>query len=66
MFCRIVGGHDEWILRASIAGLAGILVNGVNADIMHFRFLWVGLALRGILINHSQKRYFNQAENHCL
>jgi len=35
----------SWVAKASLAGCAGLLINGINADIMHFRFLWVGLAL---------------------
>jgi hypothetical protein len=36
---------DQWIVCAALAGVIGLMVNGVNADIMHFRFLWVSLAL---------------------
>lgn len=40
-------GGDAWIARAVVAGLAGILVNSVNADVMNFRFVWVGLGIIG-------------------
>jgi hypothetical protein len=33
------------IVRASTAAFAGLLVNSLNADVMHFRFLWLVLAL---------------------
>lgn len=40
---------DGWTARALIAGALGLLVNSVNADVMHFRFLWVGFGLlRGL------------------
>ena len=40
-----------WVPRAILAGCLGILVNSVNADVMNFRFLWVGLGLlRGHLV----------------
>jgi hypothetical protein len=38
-------GTTAWITRSSVAGIAGLLVNGINADIMHFRFLWIVLAM---------------------
>lgn len=40
----------SWIGLAATAGLAGLLVNALNVDIMNFRFFWaeVGL-LRGLL-----------------
>ena len=31
--------------RAAFAAVTGILVNSVNADVMHFRFLWVAAAV---------------------
>ena len=34
-----------WVPRAILAGCLGILVNSLNADVMNFRFLWVGLGL---------------------
>jgi O-antigen ligase len=38
-----------WIVTAAAAGLAGTLINSVNADVMNFRFLWVALGLvRGL------------------
>jgi len=36
---------DAWVLRALIAGWIGVLVNSLNADVMNFRFLWVGLGV---------------------
>jgi O-antigen ligase len=38
-----------WLATAAAAGLAGTLINSVNADVMNFRFLWVALGLvRGL------------------
>jgi hypothetical protein len=37
-------GRDGPLALACAAGLAGLLVNGINVDIMHFRFLWLALA----------------------
>ena len=38
-----------WIVTAAAAGLAGTLINSVNADVMNFRFLWAALGLvRGL------------------
>jgi len=34
----------DWRVRAPLAGLVGLLVNSLHADIMHFRFLWIGIA----------------------
>jgi hypothetical protein len=46
---RVIAGaaldRDQWVTRAALAGLVGLLVNSINADVMHFRFLWVSLAL---------------------
>jgi hypothetical protein len=43
------GGHDPWLARAALAGFAGLLLVGVNVDIMNFRFLWAGIGvLRGL------------------
>ena len=36
---------EHWGVRAAFAGLIGLLVNSVHVDVMHFRFLWVGMAL---------------------
>lgn len=36
---------DRWRIRAPLAGLVGLLVNSPHVDVMHFRFLWVGVAL---------------------
>jgi O-antigen ligase len=39
----------DWIAIAAAAGIAGTLVNSMNADVMNFRFLWVALGLvRGL------------------
>lgn len=35
----------DWRLRAPFAGLVGVLVNSLHVDVMHFRFLWLGIAL---------------------
>jgi hypothetical protein len=38
-----------WAARTLLAGCIGLLVNSLNADVMHFRFLWVALGLlRGL------------------
>ncbi|HVE13970.1 MAG TPA: hypothetical protein VNI01_11285, partial [Elusimicrobiota bacterium] len=47
----IVRRHDPagWMARALLAGCIGLLVNSLNAEVMHFRFLWVALGLlRGL------------------
>lgn len=36
---------DAWIVPAIHAAFIGLAINSVNADIMHFRFLWIGLAM---------------------
>ena len=39
----------SWVVTAVAAGLAGTLINSINADVMNFRFVWVGLGLvRGL------------------
>ena len=38
-------GPDAWMDRAIVAGLAGLAINSLNVDIMHFRFVWIGLGL---------------------
>lgn len=50
----VKGTSTEWIARASLAGLVGLFVNGLYTDIMHFRFLWVGIALLRGLERSSQ------------
>jgi hypothetical protein len=37
--------RDTWPARAAFAGLLGLLVAGINVDIMNFRFFWAGLGL---------------------
>jgi hypothetical protein len=37
-------GSDGPLALACAAGLAGLLVNGINVDVMHFRFLWLAIA----------------------
>ena len=37
-------GSDRQMAWACLAGFAGLFINGINVDIMHFRFLWLGLA----------------------
>lgn len=50
------GTDTKWIVRASLAGLAGLFINGIYTDVMHFRFLWIDLALlRGIAISSASK-----------
>jgi hypothetical protein len=51
--------RDVWIAVAVAAGLAGTLVNTMNADVMNFRFLWVALGLvRGLTAPPAQTRRF--------
>lgn len=39
----------RWLARAALAGFAGLLLAGINVDIMNFRFLWAGVGvLRGL------------------
>jgi hypothetical protein len=41
--------RHEWLARAALAAFIGLLVNGINVDIMNFRFFWAGLGLlRGL------------------
>lgn len=41
----VTDGTMAWPTRAAWAGLVGLLVAGVNVDVMNFRFLWAGLGL---------------------
>lgn len=44
--------RDTWPARAAFAGLLGLLIAGINVDIMNFRFFWAGLGLlRGLDVN---------------
>jgi hypothetical protein len=36
---------DYWMVRGARAAVAGLAINGLNADILHFRFMWIALAL---------------------
>ena len=36
---------SSWIDRAMVAASVGLLLNSVNADIMNFRFLWIGFGM---------------------
>jgi hypothetical protein len=39
----------EWFARAGCAAIAGLLLAGVNVDIMNFRFLWAAMGVvRGV------------------
>jgi hypothetical protein len=40
---RTSASHRK-IAWACLAGFSGLLINGINVDVMHFRFLWLGLA----------------------
>jgi len=42
---RIGQDAENWRIRAPLAGLVGLLVNSLYVDVMHFRFLWFGVAL---------------------
>ena len=45
---------DAWMPRALVAGFIGVLINSLNADVMNFRFLWVGLGLlRGLALSRG-------------
>jgi len=45
--CVLLRGDSAsaWASRAILAGLFGVLVNSLNADVMNFRFVWVGVGL---------------------
>lgn len=48
---RVIGSarQHEWLARAAVAAFIGLLVNGINVDIMNFRFFWAGVGLiRGL------------------
>ncbi|MBM4134058.1 MAG: hypothetical protein FJ245_09850 [Nitrospira sp.] len=46
------GTDSEWIARACLGGLVGLFVNGLYTDVMHFRFLWVDMAvLNGLILS---------------
>jgi hypothetical protein len=46
------GTDSEWIVRACLGGLVGLFINGLYTDVMHFRFLWVDMAvLRGLALS---------------
>jgi hypothetical protein len=50
--CALVRGtaQTSWVPRAILAGCCGVLLNSLNADVMNFRVVWVGLGLmRGYL-----------------
>lgn len=48
---RAIREPGAWPRRAAFAGLAGLLVAGINVDIMNFRFFWAALGLlRGVAI----------------
>lgn len=36
---------QRWRVDAPFAGLAGLAINSLHVDIMHFRFVWLGAAL---------------------
>jgi hypothetical protein len=38
-------GVDGRLAWAIFAGMIGLLVNSINVDVMHFRFLWFGIGL---------------------
>jgi|CXWL01.1.fsa_nt_gi hypothetical protein len=40
-------GSSSPLPRAAFAALLGLLVNSLNADVMHFRFLWIAVAWMG-------------------
>lgn len=47
------GRRQEWLARAAFAAFIGLLVNGINVDIMNFRFFWAGLGLLRGLSQHA-------------
>lgn len=42
---RAMREPGAWPARAAVAGVAGLLVAGINIDIMNFRFFWAALGL---------------------
>lgn len=36
---------DRWLVGAVTAGLVGVAVNSINADVLNFRFVWIALAV---------------------
>jgi len=42
-------GTEGDVGRALLAGVAGLLVNGINVDVMHFRFLWFAIGVTAAL-----------------
>jgi hypothetical protein len=43
------GGPEQWLARAALAGFLGLLLAGINVDVMNFRFLWASIGvLRGL------------------
>jgi hypothetical protein len=54
---RLAGSSASasWDARAALAGVAGLLVAGINVDIMNFRFVWAAFGvLRGLSELRSQ------------
>ncbi len=56
------GTQSEWLARACLGGLAGLFVNGLYTDVMHFRFLWVDIA---VLHGLAQSVRWAQARQGC-
>jgi hypothetical protein len=44
----LAGRRQAWICSGISAGLIGLLASSIHVDIMHFRYLWVGLAVARI------------------
>ena len=48
---------DRGLALALFAGLCGLLVNTLNADVMNFRFLWVAIGLvRGLVVRSPDRQ----------
>jgi O-antigen ligase len=53
---RAMRDPDAWPARAALAGLAGLLIAGINIDVMNFRFFWAALGLlRGVAPESSRR-----------
>lgn len=44
----LAGRRQAWVCSGISAGLIGLLASSIHVDIMHFRYLWVGLAVARI------------------
>jgi O-antigen ligase len=49
-------GVDGRVAWALFAGVAGLLVNSINVDVMHFRFLWFAIGLTAAIGSGQPER----------